>query len=85
MQVAVCDAKEALPRAYRIFESIGAKAAMIKVREVATQYELLSCLPRQRRGPYKLTRQHPVGLTSKEQQVLQYLIRGSSNQEIANL
>lgn len=85
VQVEQSEAEEALPRAYRIFESIGAKAAVIKVREKAKSYGLLSKLPRSRRGPYKLTRQHPVGLTAKEQEVLSYIISGSSNQEIASL
>ncbi len=83
-QVEFDDAAEALPRAYRIFESIGAREAVMKVREKAAEYGLLNKLPRSRRGPYKKTRQHPAGLTAKEQEVLNYLITGSSNQEIAN-
>lgn len=85
VQVERTDAQEALPRAYRIFESIGAKAAVMKVREQAKKHGLLSKLPRSRRGPYRLTRQHPAGLTAKEQEVLSYIISGSSNQEIASL
>jgi DNA-binding NarL/FixJ family response regulator len=40
-------------------------------------------LPKLRRGPYTKTRQHPIGLTAKEQQVMALLITGSTNQDIA--
>ncbi len=85
LQVEPSEAPEALPRAYRIFESIKATAAIMKTREIAKKFGLLSKLPRLRRGPYKLTRQHPAGLTVKEQLVLSYVISGSSNQDIADL
>lgn len=35
------------------------------------------------RGPYGAARQHPLGLTKKEQQVLHLLVDGASNMEIA--
>ena len=78
-------AKEALPRAYRMLEAIGAKATLLKVKDKAEQLGVLGNLPSARRGPYKQTRQHPAGLTAKEQQVLGYLSSGASNQEIADL
>lgn len=78
-------AKDALPRAFRMLEAIGAKATLLKVRDKAKQLGVLEDLPSARRGPYKQTRQHPAGLTAKEQQVLGYLSAGSSNQEIADL
>ncbi|MBJ2135180.1 AAA family ATPase [Paraglaciecola chathamensis] len=84
MQVQQPQAQEALPRAYQILDAIGAKAGLTKVREKAKGYELVEYLPSVRRGPYRRTRQHPAGLTAKEQEVLRYLSTGSSNKEIAS-
>ncbi len=82
-QVGAHDAAQALPRAYRILESIGAKAAIGKIRDSAEKFGLQSKLPSARRGPYKKTRQHPAGLTAKEQEVLTHLVAGATNQDIA--
>ena len=41
-------------------------------------------LPGQKRGPYAHSRQHPRGLTRREQQVLEHLARGRSNLDIAS-
>ncbi len=76
-------ATEAFPKAYRILDSIGAKATSAMVREKAEKLGILSKLPRARRGPYRKTRQHPAGLTAKEQEVLTHLIAGATNQDIA--
>lgn len=84
-QVGSHDAEEALPRAYRILDSINANSATNLVRERAKKFGLLSRLPRPRRGPYKKTRQHPAGLTAKEQEVLAHLVAGATNQDIATL
>ena len=78
-------AAEALPRAYRILDTINAKAPAKKVREAAEKMGILGELPRTRRGPYRKTRQHPAGLTAKEQEVLAHLIAGATNQDIAQL
>ena len=78
-------AAEALPRAYRILDSIGAKATIAMVRDKAERFGILSKLPRARRGPYRKTRQHPAGLTAKEQEVLAHLVGGATNQDIAEV
>lgn len=85
IQTDASQASEALPRAYRILESIGAKPAMAMVRDKAMKFGILSELPRTRRGPYRKTRQHPAGLTAKEQEVLAHLIAGATNQDIAKV
>ncbi len=77
------EAANALPQAYRILDSIGAKAAIAMVKLRAKKFGVLSKLPRARRGPYRKTRQHPAGLTAKEQEVLAYIIVGATNQDIA--
>ncbi|MFT6991180.1 MAG: DNA-binding CsgD family transcriptional regulator/tetratricopeptide (TPR) repeat protein [Paraglaciecola sp.] len=70
-------------KAWQIFESIKAKAALQWIRNTAVIEEFADILPKLRRGPYVKTRQHPIGLTNKEQQVLKLLVTGASNHEIA--
>ena len=77
------DAKEAFPKAYKILDSLKSKAAISKLHDKAKEYRLLSKLPKTKRGPYEATRQHPVGLTSKEQEVLKHMVDGASNLDIA--
>ena len=83
IQVDQHNAEQALPRAYRILDSMGATAASNLVRDKAKKIGLLGKLPRARRGPYRKTRQHPAGLTAKEQEVLARLVAGATNQDIA--
>lgn len=77
------DAAEALIRAYQIFETIEATTCLSMIRSRAKSLGLLSKLPRLRRGPYKITRQHPARLTKKEQEILKYITEGDSNREIS--
>jgi ATP/maltotriose-dependent transcriptional regulator MalT len=72
-----------LLKAWQLFENIEAKAALQKVRSIAVDEGVGDLLPKVRRGPYTKTRQHPLGLTNKEQQVLKCLVTGASNQQIA--
>lgn len=75
---------KSLPRAYKILETIEAKAGLTLIRKKAKAKGILSKLPRTKRGPYKATRRHPVGLTGREQVVLAFIIEGASNSEIAS-
>ncbi|MBU3004704.1 helix-turn-helix transcriptional regulator [Paraglaciecola arctica] len=70
-------------KAWQLFESISAKAALQWIRNVAIVQGFTDILPKARRGPYAKARQHPIGLTNKEQQVLKLLVTGASNQQIA--
>jgi len=45
--------------------------------------DVLGKLTHERRGPYRAARQHPLGLTGKEQEVLKFIVVGASNQDIA--
>ncbi|MFT5276686.1 MAG: ATP/maltotriose-dependent transcriptional regulator MalT [Glaciecola sp.] len=71
-------------KAYSMFEKMHAKAILQYIKEHAVQAGFADLLPKTRRGPYSKKRQHPAGLTAKEQQVLKLLITGSSNHDIAN-
>ncbi|WP_339718926.1 AAA family ATPase [uncultured Paraglaciecola sp.] len=72
-----------LIKAWEIFENIQARSALQWIRNAAIIEGLTDILPKSRRGPYAKTRQHPIGLTNKEQQVLKLLVTGASNQQIA--
>ncbi|MEP2679364.1 LuxR C-terminal-related transcriptional regulator [Tateyamaria sp.] len=61
-----------------LFAQIGAVAARKALRQLALSE--LAALPR---GPYRATRQHPYGLTKKEQVVLGLITEGESNAQIA--
>ena len=55
-----------------------------RARDRARTLGIASRLPRKRRGPYKASRNHPLGLTGREQEVLTLLTDGLSNQEMAD-
>lgn len=77
------DRQKAFIKAYSILEAMNAKAVLIFIKEQAKREGFDELLPKLRRGPYTKTRQHPVGLTAKEQQVMELLITGATNQDIA--
>jgi DNA-binding NarL/FixJ family response regulator len=74
---------EALARAVMTLDEMDARLASGFARGLATRLGLDNNLPRRRRGPYTVARQHPLGLTSSEQKVLSLLVQGLSNKEIA--
>ncbi len=73
----------ALADAVRELQSMGAEAAVSRARRHASELGLTRALPRPRRGAYKAAREHPLGLTRREQDVLKLIIRGYSNREIS--
>ena len=74
---------EHLQTAHGMLDKLGAKAYTERARSIATTMGALKLLPKRRRGPNPNTRQHPLGLTKKEQQILALLADGVNNQEIA--
>lgn len=74
---------ERLAEAQKILLSIEATAAARVVTQQARAHGVASELPRPRRGPYKAARNHPIGLTKREQTVLGHVVAGASNAEIA--
>jgi DNA-binding CsgD family transcriptional regulator/tetratricopeptide (TPR) repeat protein len=63
-----------------LLQSLGALAARrwMRARNGACGLSAL------RRGPYRIARKHPYGLTAKEQLVLRLLVKGNSNAAIAD-
>ena len=82
-QVEGDEAAAALGRAVELLESIEARKAAAFARRRAQELGVLARLPKTRRGPYARARQHPLGLTSSEQQVLGLIAEGRSNKDIA--
>ena len=74
---------ERLVEAQKILLRIEASAAAGVVARRAREHGVAGDLPRPRRGPYKAARNHPVGLTKREQTILGYIAAGASNAEIA--
>ncbi len=74
-----------LAQAIEITQDIGAAAIEKTVLQRAKSIGVDDKLPNRRRGPYKASRNHPLGLTQKEQTVLSLLVEGRSNPEIADI
>ena len=71
---------EALGRAHRIFRDLGCETAVALVNRRLGRTSNKGII----RGPYSFARQHPYGLTAKEQIVLLHLLEGKSNASIAD-
>ena len=78
------NAAAAMARAQQLFEGIDARAGVEFVRRRAADLGLLNQLPGPKRGPYAKSRGHPLGLTSREIQILKCVKDGLSNREISH-
>lgn len=76
-------AAEALVAAITTLETLEARPAAALGRKLAQRLGLADRMPPLRRGPYAAARQHPLGLTLHEQQVLVLIAQGNGNKEIA--
>ena len=72
-----------IARTIKLLEPIEARAAAMKVRKLARALGLAKQLPRSRRGHYSAAKNHPLGLTKREQDILALVANGASNREIA--
>jgi len=75
--------EDALKRALKLLGKMEAKAAIEKIRLLAEEAGLSVKIPKPRRGPYKASRNHPLGLTAREQEILQLMVNGATNREIS--
>ncbi len=73
----------AITKALEIFQEMEANLGTSKLRRMAKFHGFEEQLPKGKRGPYKEARDHPMGLTLKEQKVLGLLMTGLTNREIA--
>lgn len=73
----------ALAAAVGQLETMGAVAAAGAGRRLAVAHGHARALPPARRGAYKAARNHPLGLTAREQDVLSHMVRGLTNKEIS--
>lgn len=72
-----------ISRGNQLLEDMGAHLALSKARRIAGTLGIQIVRTSRRRGPYQAARSHPLGLTGKEQQVLECLREGLSNREIS--
>jgi ATP/maltotriose-dependent transcriptional regulator MalT len=77
------EAVEAIAAAIKILDRMEASATVAKARRLAQELGIADRMPRARRGPYKSARNHPLGLTRREQDVLKLVAVGASNREIS--
>jgi len=70
-------------RALNLLEQCPAAGTIEKLRSLATKHELNDLFATGKRGPRKVARQHPLGLTAKEQAILPHIVEGRSNREIS--
>jgi len=75
--------RDRLIEAQKILLKIDANAAAAVVARLAREHGIAKELPRPRRGPYNAARNHPAGLTKREQTILGFVAAGESNAEIA--
>jgi DNA-binding CsgD family transcriptional regulator len=77
------DDPDMLGQAVHDLQAMGADAGAAYARRRASELGATRRLPRPRRGNYKAAREHPLGLTRREQDVLRLIVKGCSNREIS--
>ncbi|GGC72968.1 ATP-binding protein [Undibacterium terreum] len=76
-------AEESSIQAATLFSQIGARTGVLLARKRAMELGVGHRVPKAKRGPYSVARQHPLGLTQREELVLSLIVEGLSNAEIA--
>ncbi|MGB5450377.1 MAG: AAA family ATPase [Woeseiaceae bacterium] len=72
-----------LARAIKLFDAADANAAATKCRNLARSLGYAKHMPRARRGPYQAAKNHPLGLTRREQNILALVANGATNRDIS--
>ena len=67
----------------RLLGDCFASGTLKKATAIANTVGVKKALRPARRGPRKPSRQHPLGLTKKEQEILPWVVEGLSNKEIS--
>jgi len=75
--------EDSINHAYNLCLEMDAGVLKDLTRSQATKRGFSLHQKRERRGPYSISRQHVLGLTKKEQEVLSLLVTGTSNQDMA--
>lgn len=83
LHVTGAERQDQVARAISDLEAMGADAAAVFGRHQALAMGIVHQVPRRRRGPYRAARSHPLGLTAREVEILQLIVDGVSNREIA--
>jgi DNA-binding CsgD family transcriptional regulator len=81
--LALMSSADGLQRAAQMLEELGAAPAAAKARSRAKGLGLTLKVAKTKRGPYAIARQHPLGLTGRENDVLELMAQGLGNSEIA--
>jgi ATP/maltotriose-dependent transcriptional regulator MalT len=74
---------ETVARAIKLLDPIEARPAATKARTIARTLGFARQMPRSRRGHYGAAKNHPLGLTRREQDILAFVANGASNRDIA--
>ena len=77
-------AEDGMSRAMKGFAALGASAAVAMVRRKAKASGFIVKPAKEKRGPYAAARRHSLGLTHRESEVIELLVQGLGNREIAN-
>lgn len=72
-----------LAKAIKLFDATDASAAATKARNLARSLGHAKHMPRARRGPYRAAKNHPLGLTRREQTILALVADGATNKDIS--
>jgi len=72
-----------IARAIRLLEPSEARTAAMKARKIARTMGFAKQMPRSRRGHYGAAKNHPLGLTRREQDILALVANGATNREIS--
>lgn len=74
---------EFLQQAAIILNEIEATAAINKCYRLAEDFNVTKSMPPKKRGQYNASKDHPLNLTKREVGILEFLIEGATNKEIA--
>jgi len=82
----ICDShlESELLEAYSFARALQSPPLIDKIQQTASVTGINVAQFKKMRGPYRVTRHHPLDLTLKEQQVLDLMANGASNQEVAD-